>query len=839
MGISTDFSAFDLLGEEIKSTQILKFGTNVMMSSSRCRVGTSSTTIVRSLIGGRRRRLLLSSVAAASSSPSPQSHLRSIISRQTSPYYNYNHALTQTRSILLFGHDNNGDDQQQQFDKRRPWHNPTFMKDSPPEQVEAWLLSLLKSVSNNNIHNTDNRDYYSPQTPPVSLFDRDDKFILDSTAYLRVLEAYANSSAKNYSGAPQKAEYWLNNAIRHYHAAVALFESKYRTKFDSELLQQLQQQSSEQLTEQQRRAADAATIVHSLQPGVECYNAVIQAWGSSKEKVSVVRSRTWLSKLEDDDNSTPLIQPNARSYDSYLHSVSRGIGKNAKLHLERAEEAENILQYRLSSSSSSSSSSSTDNAPTSIRPTTESFNYVLRAYTRCRKEGSITGKVMTLVREMEQIQKEAVLNHHVKRGEGDDHDWKMNVIPNTKTYTMAMDAWIIKAGIKADKFRLEQLARKNMLKQKGIVDNETDDDNGSSTNAQDVDGTKEMEFAKSILTYISALQQVGQGDVRASVVGYNTLLSGYAKLASELRPDIPLIAEQLLNEMIDASEDSNTYPDVTSFNAVIKAWGKTKRKNSAARCEYWLRKMINENRSKGRNYDDQQATPIAHPDSSTYNLVMEAWLQMDDPDATRVQDLLLEMKASDVVAPDSESYSKVIRAWLKDELLNQHVGVQGSSVERAWAWLDELMALEEHGDVGPAPELFTSILKTAAWSEGRTENLLAVAQASFWAKRNRSRFNVDSIDFVFLQKIGMKVLAGQERDNFMVDLMRQCSKDGLVSKRLVREAAKGPIHEEWPEEERERIIQLLFCEEDNFFPSSCSRNVHKHDRPSAKDLVMS
>ncbi len=146
------------------------------------------------------------------------------------------------------------------------------------------------------------------------------------------------------------------------------------------------------------------------------------------------------------------------------------------------------------------------------------------------------------------------------------------------------------------------------------------------------------------------------------------------------------------------------------------------------------------------------------------------------------------------------------------------------------------MSLEAQGDVGPAPELFTSILKTAARSEGRGENLLAVAQQSFWAKRNRSRFNVDQIDFVFLLEVGLRVLTGGERDKFIVDLIRQCSKDGLVSKRLVREAVRGPIHEEWPDEERERMVQLVFGEEVHF-PTSWSRNVHKHDRPTARDVI--
>ncbi|KAK1744610.1 pentatricopeptide repeat-containing protein [Skeletonema marinoi] len=764
-----------------------------MASSSCSRLGTIVRRSSCSIIGRRKH-------SPPSSSLLIQCRRQSaILNRRPPHHHHYDSASTQIRSILLFG------DNGQQFDKRRPWHNPNFMKDDPPDQVEAWLISLLKSVSN-DIHTE-----YSPNNPPVS-FDGN-KFMLDSRIYLRVLEAYARA-AKHYSGAPQKAEYWVNHSIRHYENARSLFESKYRIKFGSELMQSNQTQQSA-----------AAAIVHGLQPDVEFYNSVIECWANSKEQISIPRSATWLSKLEADcsTNNPLLLQPNARSYDLYLNSVSRGIGKNSKVHLERAEEAERILQYRLSS-----------DAPTSIRPTTESYNYVLRAYTRCRKERSIAGKVMTLVREMEQIQKEAVMN-----GGHDVDNWKINVVPNTKTYTMAMDAWIIKAGIKSAAWRSEKIARNNKLKQKGLMQQSESDDGSSSTSKDDDDdGTKELEFAKSILQYITALEAVGQADVRASVVGYNTLLTGYARLANELRPDIPLIAEQLLNEMIDASEDRNTYPDVTSFNAVIKAWGKAKKLNSAARCEYWLHKMINENRP--REGYTQQTTPIAQPDASTYNLVMDAWMNMDNPDAARVQDLLLEMKASDTVSPNSESYSKVIRAWLKDELLNQ-LGVQGSSVERAWANLDELMSLEAQGDVGPAPELFTSILKTAARSEGRGENLLAVAQESFWAKRNRSRFNVDQIDFVFLLEIGMKVLVGEERDKFMVDLIRQCSKDGFVSKRFVREAVRGPVHEEWPEEERVRIVQLLFGEEDEAvgfsFPSSWSRNVHKHDQPSAKDLM--
>jgi hypothetical protein len=78
-----------------------------------------------------------------------------------------------------------------------------------------------------------------------------------------------------------------------------------------------------------------------------------------------------------------------------------------------------------------------------------------------------------------------------------------------------------------------------------------------------------------------------------------------------------------------------------------------------------------------------------------------------------------------------------------------------------------------------------------------------------FAERNQSRFDVDSIDFVFWLEVGMKVLTGQERDQFLLDLLKQSSKDGLLSKRFVKEAVSGPKDEEWSEEERQRIVQML------------------------------
>jgi len=294
----------------------------------------------------------------------------------------------------------------------------------------------------------------------------------------------------------------------------------------------------------------AAAIVRNLHPTVECYNAIIESWGHDSSPISVVRSRRWLTKLEDEakknthhqrhqqqysTTTSPKLElrkplkPNAKSYDLYLHSCSRGLGKQTKLHAERAEEAQRLLDYRLASTtdtailpSSSSSSSHRD-----IRPTTESFNYVLRAWTRCRKDASVARRVMELVLRMERIQKEFSLESSSSSSsssaaaaaadDAEENSWKGKVAPDTKTYSMAIDGWIIKAGAKADAWRSKKLSAMNKAKQlrasdggrrrSGMIRNTTTTgEEGDFSEPRIIsehvgkdDGTKEMEKAETIL----------------------------------------------------------------------------------------------------------------------------------------------------------------------------------------------------------------------------------------------------------------------------------------------------------------------------------------------------
>ena len=654
----------------------------------------------------------------------------------------------------------------------RPWHDPKFMDQSSSEEVENWFISLMKSttlIANEKGIITTNSSSSSNNTsssPPIYF---DECFEIDSRAYLRLLESYTRTTA-NTSGNSQKSEYWIGIMERHYAAAVELFYATYGVGQQTTIQQKQQplqlvnddETAFASLAKRNKAKAEsatndttannkknqrelAATIVRSLQPTVECYNAVIEVWSNDKDLISVVRSRRWLSKLEDearkkknavDDYLRSPLCPNARSYDLYLHSCSRGIGKQSTLHVERAEEAEEILHYRLSA-----------NAPLSIRPTTESFNYVCRAWTRCRKEISVASKVMNLVLLMERIQKEFVVaNENGGNVNDKELSWKRHVSPDTKTYTMALDGWVIKAGIVAEKWRSNRVrvikSIQNANRQRGREKNsiggqyiaaaaESTTNNATIIDTHhDDDGSNEMDSAYAILQYIHDLDRIGHADIHATVIAYNTILSGWAKIANEYRPNIPLKSEKILHDMIALAEqgNSNAAPDVTSFNAVIKAWGRTKQPNSTLRCEYWLRRMIREGGTTTQNY-------IVKPNVTTYNLCMDAYLNVGD--APRVEDLLIEMDSmSDdddnnvSPKPNSESYSKVIRAWLDDEMNGNQYGYPGASVTNASNWLNKLLDCEKSGEdnllLGPAPELFSAILKTAARTNARGEILLTI-----------------------------------------------------------------------------------------------------------------
>ena len=137
----------------------------------------------------------------------------------------------------------------------------------------------------------------------------------------------------------------------------------------------------------------------SLRPRVEHYNAVIGAWANSQEDVSIVRAERWLNKLRGGD--IIFLRPNTESYNRFLDACSKGHGKRNDLLKNNAIKAEQVLREMMTLQEQGYSGDDAD----TIAPNTESFNYVIRAWTRCRQDISMAEKVMEVLRAMELYQR--------------------------------------------------------------------------------------------------------------------------------------------------------------------------------------------------------------------------------------------------------------------------------------------------------------------------------------------------------------------------------------------------------------------------------------------------
>lgn len=187
----------------------------------------------------------------------------------------------------------------------------------------------------------------------------------------------------------------------------------------------------------------------------------------------------------------------------------------------------------------------------------------------------------------------------------------------------------------------------------------------------------------------------------------------------------------------------------------------------------------------------------------------------------------------------------MIRAWLQDELNNQNI-VPGSSLEGAFNWLNELLDRErndEDGLLGPAPDLFHAILKTAARSDANGERVLIIALKTFEAVEE-SRFQSDHLAYSWLLEVALKVLSSPKHDKRRTDVIQgifeQCITDGLLSAKFCRVIANGPFQKEqggWTRQESERMRQQLFGEPP--FPTTWSRNLKngQNQQPQPSDLI--
>ena len=457
-------------------------------------------------------------------------------------------------------------------------------------------------------------------------------------------------------------------------------------------------------------------------------------------------------------------------------------------------------------------------------PNTDTFNFVIRGWTRCTYDDTIHWRVLSLLRLMESYQRSDPIHSPVK--------------PNTKSYSMAIDSLIKVSKLKARVYYCNLNGRPS-----SSYNNHNDNNNDSTTNNNNNEnptknGMQEMEEAHAILDYMHDLHNAGVEGVVPHRVPYNILITGWAGLANySLRTNnnAQFKAEEILRRMISHRDDGfvEASPDVISYEKVILAWANSHHPNAGQRAMWWLKQLWKEydllvdkqqqSLSSSSLSDDGDSINLL-PTVNTYNTTMKALARTDGALAT--ENLLLDLGEKyqkdrlPELCPNSESFSIVIRAWLSAAEQTGNVDDRIASLRRAVEWLSSLREIENEKNLSTAPDLYVGVLRIARAAAKARPFVLDLAQDIFDDYR-RSRHRLDYASYAALLQVGLNAYSKPEdadkRKEFVNRLFFECCDDGLISNTFVRALANDQSQE---------------CKEiiDEFFqrlplPQSWSRNL--------------
>lgn len=715
------------------------------------------------------------------------------------------------------------------MDSLREWHHSSFMENRSLAEKEEWLSTLLD---------------YSPER-------------VDAEAYHVVLEAWANASRSN-PAAPHRAEHWVGRMEEHHVSLV--------TSSSEEDAPSLSSSSS----------VLSPLLLHSpVQPTVDTYNHVMRAWKNNADRrhrdVVMVRTERWLSRLrdahgaasrslpgvaarlldlEDDENGNGcralLAGPDTESYNLYLHSCAshrrdpeRG-AVTAEATLDRMLRDREIAVAR-----------NKDGATGRAAPNTESFNLVLKAWSRCTKHKRLGDKVTELLRRMEGHRRRRDVDGVAERSA----PLLVDVAPNIVSYTIAMQAWGVVAARKATAFvRRQRYSRRNKRRRYDDDDPRTTTKTGARDPKASENGVEEAEKAEAILRYVHELHEAsGEDDVAPDTGIYNCLLNVWSRVCSEENERAPLETERLLRRMIELRDGGSLpiAPDQRTYGMIIKAWARTHRVSSVKRAHWWLREMKREYEERGNK--------LVRPNIEAYNFVVQAFADVDDAESADLvfQEILNSDRASEddasaastttsgrnvvSVSPDSNSFQLIVSAWTRYESYCSRADA-GQGCRRAHERLLQMIEHEEGGRPGVTtfPEVYVNVIKATRTSTSTDLDLLEIAVDAF-SRLRTSRHHADWLAHTWLLETGLRILTRTRDDDrrrrFVRRVVAQCRDDGVLAKGVVRAVSNGPVFlDGWTVEKSQELTEDVFGEWP--IPKSWTRNLKdKNLIPTKADLV--
>lgn len=579
-------------------------------------------------------------------------------------------------------------------------------------------------------------------------------------------------------------------------------------------------------------------LLDQITPRSECYTCVILAWTNVRTFVDpmllIKRTELWLKRHM--NSPVRSMRPTTETFNAFLDLCTKGQGvrlseKNAGM--VHAQLAESILLTMIEETlihreKFRSGEKTTTEELSPMAPTLDSFKYVIRGWTRCRKNISITAKALNVLKLMEHYQ----LQFPQSSIEPDDH-----------SYNMILDAIVVRADLKVKKVKyiIDKVNNGKIIPNHQQV---LEDPNAN--------GLGEAQLIDDILGLMgnarnengSSRRTSGVGSVPTSQTSYNMLLNCWAKLAP-LHERAPYEAEKVFSKM--ESFRSNNYddprsPDTLSYLNVIRAWSNSDHPTKGHRVTFFLQKQWRDFHFYGNDHK-------IRPTVKTYNEVIRFWATTGQPlEAERVLLELLEYSKNQTInndqaverlQPDSNSFTLLIRAWIS-------VAENGSlnALKIASEWLMKLTqySKEETSRLVVPTEQYTLFLKASDKCIRSTFDPYAIFHITIqvYDQFQESHHKLDGLDYMRMLRIGLRGLynfdRNKERTSFLKKIFEQCQNDGLVSGPFLRIIANGTYYDEgWTMEESAKIVESCFSWP---LPSSWSRNVGKKWlMPTKQDLI--
>lgn len=498
-------------------------------------------------------------------------------------------------------------------------------------------------------------------------------------------------------------------------------------------------------------------LEQSHTPTPDCYECVIRAWAAASHEDParvVIRAERWLWKQTN---------PNTACFNAFLDacSLGRGLKTNRKLVRNHAIKAQETLLYMLRR-----------NVPCTV----DTFNFVIRAWTRCRSSPDVVERVMEILNLFEIYQRSV----------------DSSVMPNSRSYAMVLDAVAVKIKVKVNKLRSNP--------------------NDHSHSDPSENGLEEIKMIEGFLREPNDLYQ--------NANCYNTLIQAWAN-AAPVHSDAPFQAEQVLQRLVTLQDGTSHEKrvDAVSYQLVMRTWLNSGKPNRGKRIRWWLKQLWKE-------YDFAGRPPELRPTTGLYNIVIRVFSDLGQP--LEAEDVFEELQgfSDEYLVPNSESYNTLIRSWV---LLAEKGSEE--ALQNAVRWLRVLIEAEKRQEMGlsTSVDVFSSVLTACRQCAGLSPSILDLAIEVFDHLRE-SHHVVDSLHYSRLLQVGLLALSRSEHDEtrgaFVKQLFRDCCNDGHVSRPLIQELADGRIYSDgWTADASAQMVEELFP--DWPLPSSWTRNVRQ------------